>query len=273
MAEELSHSHAAALSLYWLGQAGFLLEASGLRILIDPYLSDSLAKKYRNTETPHDRLVAAPISPQALGQVDLTLCTHHHTDHMDGETLKALAERLPGLRFVVPAAARAIALERTGVSAERLIPADAGERHDLFDGRLRVHVMRAAHETLERDDAGHHRFLGYGLEIAGHRIFHPGDTIPFAGQVDEIRAFAPDLMLLPVNGRSEALHRRGIAGNLTISEAVELTKACGAPAMVPHHFGMFAFNTADPRDIASAAAAAPFQMITATHHTAIEPVP
>lgn len=218
-------------------------------------------------------MAPAPIQPAALGEVHLALCTHQHTDHMDGGTLMPLAGRLPGLRIMVPAAALGTALERTGAPAARLIPADAGERHELFGGRLRVQVMRAAHETLERDAEGRHRFLGYGLEIGGHRIFHSGDTIPFPGQAEEIRAFAPGLMLLPVNGRSEALRRRGIAGNLTIAEAVDLTAACGAPAMLAHHFGMFAFNTVDPHDIAAAAAAAPFQMIVAGEQTAIEPVP
>ena len=31
---------------WWLGQSGFLLQWKGNRILIDPYLSDSLTKKY-----------------------------------------------------------------------------------------------------------------------------------------------------------------------------------------------------------------------------------
>jgi hypothetical protein len=34
----------APLSAYWLGQAGFLLETDHLRILIDAYLSDTLAE-------------------------------------------------------------------------------------------------------------------------------------------------------------------------------------------------------------------------------------
>jgi L-ascorbate metabolism protein UlaG (beta-lactamase superfamily) len=217
-------------------------------------------------------MAPAPVSPDELGHVDLVLCTHQHTDHMDGETLTPLASRLTGLRFMVPAAAMGVALERTEASSERLILADAGDVKELFDGRLKVHVMRAAHETLERNAEGRHRFLGYGLEIGGCRIFHSGDTVPFPGQIEEIRAFGPDLILLPVNGRSESLRRRNIAGNLTIAEAVELTRASGAPAMLAHHFGMFAFNTADPHDIAMAAAAAPFQMIVAADQTAIEPV-
>jgi hypothetical protein len=33
----------AGTRLYWLGQAGFVLESEGRRLVIDPYLSDSLA--------------------------------------------------------------------------------------------------------------------------------------------------------------------------------------------------------------------------------------
>ena len=45
----------------WLGQAGFLFRASKCRLLIDPYLSDHLAAKYRGTEFTHQRLMAAPL--------------------------------------------------------------------------------------------------------------------------------------------------------------------------------------------------------------------
>ncbi|HWP68417.1 MAG TPA: hypothetical protein VN437_03870, partial [Rectinemataceae bacterium] len=41
------------LRLRWLGQAGFLMETGGIRILVDPYLSDSLAEKYRGKQYPH----------------------------------------------------------------------------------------------------------------------------------------------------------------------------------------------------------------------------
>ena len=42
--------------LWWLGQSGFLLQWKGKRILIDPYLSDSLTKKYAATDKPHTRM-------------------------------------------------------------------------------------------------------------------------------------------------------------------------------------------------------------------------
>ena len=39
--------------LWWLGQSGFLLLWNGKRVLLDPYLSDSLTKKYAATTEPH----------------------------------------------------------------------------------------------------------------------------------------------------------------------------------------------------------------------------
>lgn len=241
--------------LHWLGQAGFLVQAGGRRILIDPYLSDTLAAKYRGTATPHERLMPAPIDVDTLGRVDLVLVTHHHTDHMDPGTLGPLARRHASLRFVVPRASRAEAVRRAGVTEERLILLDAGERVDIWPG-LAVVAVRAAHETLERDAEGNHRFLGYALLVGkgrGVTVLHTGDTVPFEGQADEVARLRPDLLLVPVNGRSAA---RGVPGNMTLDEALDLTSRTGAAAMIAHHHGLFAFNTL-PLAVIEQRAAAP----------------
>ena len=49
--EDFEHFH-----LWWLGQSGFLLQWQGGHLLFDPYLSDSLTKKYANTDKPHVRM-------------------------------------------------------------------------------------------------------------------------------------------------------------------------------------------------------------------------
>src|SRR5262249_18583760 len=59
------------LRFFWLGQAGFLIEGAERRLLIDPYLSDSLAQKYRGTATPHERLMPPQITVEALPPLDL----------------------------------------------------------------------------------------------------------------------------------------------------------------------------------------------------------
>jgi hypothetical protein len=35
------------ITLYWLGQAGFVIQAGARRLIIDPYLSDTLAENTR----------------------------------------------------------------------------------------------------------------------------------------------------------------------------------------------------------------------------------
>jgi L-ascorbate metabolism protein UlaG (beta-lactamase superfamily) len=241
-----------SVTLYWLGQAGFIMQAGVRRLIIDPYLSDTLAEKYRGTATPHERMERPPVDPAGLGRIDLVLITHHHTDHMDPGTLARLAQLHPDLRFVVPRASRTEGLKRTGAPNDRLIPMGAGEQIEPWPG-LSIVALRAAHETLETDPKGNHRFLGYALifRLEDHdiSIIHSGDTIPFAGQGEDYRRMRPDLLLLPVNGRSEALAARGIAGNLTLDEAVALTVESEAPAMIAHHHGLFAFNTLPVADI------------------------
>jgi len=255
LAEVLAQEPGGDVRLHWLGQAGFVIDGGGRRVVIDPYLSDALAVKYRGTATPHDRMMPAPVAPGKIAHVDLILSTHAHTDHLDGETLRPLLAANPRAVLVAAAATLDTARARTGLDGARLIPADAGDRMEPVPG-ITLHVTRAAHETLEQDAAGRHLFLGYAIGLGGQTILHSGDTIPFDGQAAEIAALTPDLALLPVNGRDARRAGHGIAGNLTASEAMALAEAAGVPEVIAHHFGMFAFNTAAPRDLAALSAQA-----------------
>src|SRR5688572_28226217 len=134
LARRLAVPRSAHVTLHWLGQAGFIVTTPHYRLIIDPYLSDSLARKYRGSDTPHQRMMPAPVSSGDLGPIDLVLCTHQHTDHMDAETLKPLALTDPKLRFVVPRAAVALACQRIDIGEERLIRLDAGDHVEPFPG-------------------------------------------------------------------------------------------------------------------------------------------
>ena len=230
------------VTLHWLGQAGFVIEFDRFRMLIDPYLSDSLAEKYHGTKFPHTRMMAAPILPDELDRLDVVLCTHPHTDHMDPGTLQPLARRFPQARFVVPAAVIDEAVKRCGVGIDRLIAVNAGDRTEILDGCF-VSPIASAHETLDGDANGNYPWLGYVIDAGGVRLYHSGDCIPYSGLEEAVAAHAPHVALLPVNGRDAQRSDNGVPGNFTLDEAVALARNGGAQAMIAHHYGLFDFNT------------------------------
>src|SRR5205823_6461881 len=69
----------------------------------------------------------------------------------------------------------------------------------------------AAHETVEVNEHGHHKYLGYVIHFGLWTIYHSGDTVVYGGMAARLRAYSIDVALLPINGRAE--HRR-VAGNL-----------------------------------------------------------
>lgn len=235
------------VALWWLGQAGFLIEGGCLRIVIDAYLSDSLAKKYRGKHFPHVRMMPAPVAPEDLRNIDWLLCTHGHTDHMDADTIGPLVRANPAMRVLVPRSELTKARDRAAPQ-DRLVGIDAGETVDL--GGATLTATPAAHEELAKDADGAHLFLGYALTLVGITLWHSGDTIPFDGLVEAARAARVDAALLPINGRDADRAAYGVPGNLTAAEAAQLTDDIGAKVMIGHHFGMFDFNTVDPRTAA-----------------------
>ena len=226
--------------LWWLGQAGFGVQYGRCRLLIDPYLSDSLAEKYHNTRFPHVREMPIPVMPESLSGITAVLCTHAHSDHMDPGTLPVIARNNPECSFVVPAAACGRAMER-GIPENRLRPAVAEQSFTL--GNVRITALPSAHERRETDAKRRDLFLGYGLLLGGQTIYHSGDCVPFpelAGLLTKLRV---GLALLPVNGRDELRCSNGVPGNFTFAEAVDLCRTARIPRFVAHHWGMFSFNT------------------------------
>ena len=247
MKDDLAAARKSGVTIWWLGQAGFLIYCKGVRILVDPYLSDYLAVKYAGKEFPHRRMMSPPIAPGELRGVSWYLCTHAHSDHMDPGTLPVVAKNNPDCRFVAPRAEVSTAMAR-GVPENRLVPVDDGETIDLSKG-LKVEVLPSAHEELVKDEAGHSRFLGYLLKLDGIVIYHSGDCVPFPGLLERLIAAGVDLALLPVNGRDEYRRLRNLAGNFTLVEAVKLCRDANIPFMLAHHVGMFEFNTLPKKDL------------------------
>jgi L-ascorbate metabolism protein UlaG (beta-lactamase superfamily) len=232
-----------ALFLWWLGQAGFALKAVNCFVLIDPYLSDYLAKKYRHHRFPHTRMMAPPILANEIRGLDWVICTHRHSDHMDPETLAPLAHENELCRFLVPKAEVAWAI-KLGLPQERVIGVNDGDDNILGD-RIRLRAVASAHEEFKINKRGEHHFLGYVLDMGMIRLYHSGDGIPYPGLVKKLEKYQIDVGLLPINGRGALRKSENIPGNFTLKEAIGLCDEAGIDVLLGHHFGMFDFNTID----------------------------
>jgi L-ascorbate metabolism protein UlaG (beta-lactamase superfamily) len=230
------------LHLWWLGQSGFLVCHAGECLLFDPYLSDSLTRKYAATDKPHVRLTARVVDPARLAGVSVVTSTHNHTDHLDAETLAPLFAASPAASLVLPAANLAFAAARLGAAAaERFVPLADGAAAQV--GAFRLEAVPAAHEQLAPE------FAGFVVSAGAFRIYHSGDTVRFPGMADRLRPHAVDLALLPINGRAP---ERRVSGNLDGPEAAQLAHDIAARWVVPCHYELFAFNTASPEAFVTA---------------------
>lgn len=237
--------------LWWLRQSGFLLQWNGRHLLLDPYLTDSLTKKYAGTSTPHVSMTALPVRPEQLNFIDVVTCSHTHTDHLDPETLLPLQRVNPGLTLIAPEAEWDVIEKKLSARGPATLGLDQGRSIDI--GGFRITAVASAHEDVALDAAGRCRFLGYVIEFGKFAIYHSGDTILHPNLVESLRPFRIDVALLPINGRSP---QRGVAGNLTAQEAAGLGRDIGARIVIPCHYDMFAFNTAPVAEFVTAARAA-----------------
>jgi L-ascorbate metabolism protein UlaG (beta-lactamase superfamily) len=237
------------LHLGWLGKSGYLMQWQGHHLLMDPYLSDSLTKKYAGTEKPHIRMTERVIAPERLDFIEVVISSHNHTDHLDGETLIPLLGVNPNLTVIVSRANISFAANRIQVPPERLT-AIRVDSPPLTVGPFTLHAIPSAHETQETDDQGDYKFIGYILEVGGRTIYHSGDCLIYDGLAERIKGWKIDLALLPINGRDPL---RGVPGNFDSEAAAQLGKEIGAGLVIPCHYEMFEFNTVSPQSFAEAA--------------------
>ena len=242
------HNDEQQFHLWWLGQSGFLIQWKGQKALIDPYLSDSLTKKYADTKKPHVRMSERVLDPELFRNIRVVSSSHNHTDHLDGETLIPILKNNPNIIFIIPEANRAFVAERVGCDID--LPVGLNDKKSASAGHFKFHGIPAKHNEIERDERGNCKFMGYVIEFGQWKIYHSGDTLWFPEMPELLRPFSVDLALLPINGNDPS---RGVAGNLDTREAAELAKAIGAKCVIPCHYDLFTFNTANVNDFVKAA--------------------
>jgi L-ascorbate metabolism protein UlaG (beta-lactamase superfamily) len=226
-----------SIAIWWLGQSGFLIKSARVTLLVDPYLSEYLTRKYDGTDRPHTRMTRAPLRGRDLSRLDMVLASHKHSDHLDPETIPDLLAGSPNASLVLPSSLieHAIGL---GLPRERIVGLVSGQVYERSG--IAVRAIPSAHERLDRDDGGRHLYLGFVIEVGGLHLYHSGDSLAYDGLAEAIGPEPIDVMFLPINGRDPA---RGVAGNMNAVEAVDLANTVRPRFVVPHHYDMFTFNT------------------------------
>ncbi len=226
-------------SLTWYGQAGFRLAAGDSRVLIDPFLTDRPDRRYR-----------PPAAARDFADITLVLCTHEHVDHLDLPFLREFCTVNRAATIVVPAPVVEIATAG-GIDRARLTGAVPGV--ELRDRDVTVHPVPALHgiggdEPVVYEfspDGGPVRFLGYVLEVGGVRFYHSGDCLVYPELPGALVAQAPDVLLIPINGRDHMRESGGIVGNMNEKEAAWLCAQVSPAFVIPMHYECIAGNTGD----------------------------
>jgi L-ascorbate 6-phosphate lactonase len=228
-----------SVSVTWYGQSGFRLVAGQHRVLIDPFLSDHADRNY-----------PPPARAAEFADITLLLSTHEHVDHLDLPFLREFAAANSRARIGLPEPAAELAAA-AGLDAARLVGALPGQ--DL-PGQISVQVLPALH-GLGGDqpvayefapDGGQVRFLSYLVEIGGIRFYHAGDGLVYPELPATLSALAPDVLLLPINGRDHMRESAGIVGNMNETEAAWLCEQVNPSYVIPMHYDAIQGNTGDP---------------------------
>ena len=184
--------------IWWLAQSGFLIKWQGKCLLFDPYLSDSLSVKYASTDKPHTRMSELAIDPVKLDMINIVTSSHNHTDHLDGETLIPLLSANSNIKFIIPEANRDFICERVKCAKDSPIGLSDGEFVEI-EG-FKIYGVPAAHNTIERDENGKLKFMGFVVEFGGYKVYHSGDTLWYDGIVETLKPFQVDVAFVPING-------------------------------------------------------------------------
>ena len=202
------------MKITWLGQAGLLFDNGKVKIMVDPYLSNSVEKieplNYRRVPVKEVFLSVTP---------NVMIFTHDHLDHYDPETAP-------------------IFLERKEKRMTVLSPLSVWQKARAFKAHNNVQFNRGTSWTeygfrFTAVKAEHSDPYAIGVLIEdieeGKTYYVTGDTLYnseiFADLPEDIEA-----VFLPING---------VGNNMNMADAARFAKNTGALNVVPIHFGMF----------------------------------
>lgn len=209
------------MKVTWLGQAGLLFNFAGVNVMIDPYLSNSVAKVNQRNERRY------PVDVRFFDiRPDVLILTHNHLDHTDPETLERLLGKHSGICVLASynawQQARQYGGEHNYVSFNRgSIWTEKG---------IRFEAVYAEHS----DDFA----IGVVITYQGKNYYVAGDTLYSKYILKELPQQI-EIAFLPVNG---------VGNNMNMTDAAQFAKEIGAKKVVPIHFGLF--DNLNPKEMA-----------------------
>jgi L-ascorbate metabolism protein UlaG (beta-lactamase superfamily) len=212
---------AGTVSVTFVGHATVMITTPGSRILIDPFLENSLYGVRRAK--------GAGIADADLGDVDLVLVTHAHRDHLS----RASLARLPGTAPVIVPPRCERLVRRVGLlKVEELEPGRTTRANDVEVTAVPVRHSgsRGFGDYLPRGACG------YVVRTPRHVVYVAGDTGYFSGFIEIGRRFRPDIALLPIAGYEPASFRDEHMSPLDALYAFEDLRA---RVMIPTSYGSF----------------------------------
>lgn len=241
------------VEVLWLGHATTrIISTTGKVIVIDPFLTKNpmTPEKYRDLK--------------ALGQVDLILVTHGHSDHT--RDLGELA-RLTGAT-VVANYEYALQLGKLGViDIGQAIYMNKGGTVAPLGRGIKVHMVPAEHSSavdlnnlgLRNPDSNPHRFLaggvpvGYVVELEnGFKIYHSGDTDVFGDMALINKFYRPDVALVCIGGHFTMDPEHA---------AYAIRELIKPKQVVPIHYGTYPVINRTPAEFKAALGNAPIKVL------------
>ena len=265
----------AGVAACWYGHSSVLVEVDGYRVLTDPVWSRRCSPSRR---VGPQRLHEIPVPLQALPPVDAVVISHDHYDHLDMDTVVALAraQRAP---FVVPLGVGAH-LRKWRIAGDRIIELDWNESHRV--GELTMVCTPARHFSGRQFARNTTLWASWVFAGPRHRVFFGGDTGYTKSFAEIGRDHGPfDVTLLPIG----AYHPAWPDIHMNPEEAVRAHLDLADPSglLVPIHWATFRlaphpwaeppqrlFAAADPAG-AQVAVPRPGQRVEAGAASALDP--
>jgi len=225
----------------WIGHATVLAQLGGLNVLTDPIFSQRASPL---SFVGPARAQKPGLWLHELPHIDLVLISHNHYDHLDDDSVRALAAQAGGAPlFVVPLGLKAWFAQR---DITRVVELDWWPSHKVGDVEV---VLTPVQHWSGRSLADRNETLwgGYALFAAQLHLFFAGDT-GFSKDFADIRErFAErqgvaqgggfDIALLPIGAYEPRWFMQ--RQHVDPEEAVRIHRDLGAKASLGIHWGTF----------------------------------